>query len=176
MSLRCLKDIFFIGGTLHQIGERIQVRADKRKVKWFFGEWWGVKTLISKKSGSSFPKIAAAAILLGPKKLRVLVMSQCDITRHELSDGSWRILELLGRMYSTYFWFTSYIPPINNKLGPTTIAPMASKNLDSKTIGSSIQSSFEISGAKSWEGREPTNSVRMSSSPAIVPASLWSTE
>ena len=34
-----------------------------------------------------------------------------------------------------------YIPPINNKLGPTNMAAMASK-----TIGSSIQSSFEISG------------------------------
>ena len=34
-----------------------------------------------------------------------------------------------------------YIPPINNKLGPTE-APMASKNLGSKTIGSSIQSFF----------------------------------
>jgi len=33
-----------------------------------------------------------------------------------------------------------YIPPINNKLGPTNMAAMASK-----TIGSSIQSSFEIS-------------------------------
>ena len=34
-----------------------------------------------------------------------------------------------------------YIPPIDNKLGPTIMAAMASK-----TIGSSIQSSFEISG------------------------------
>jgi len=73
------------------------------------------------------PKIAAAAILLGPKRLRVLRNSQCDITRHGLSDGSLRILELLGGMYSTYFWFMSYIPPINNKLGPINMAPMASK-------------------------------------------------
>ena len=34
-----------------------------------------------------------------------------------------------------------YYPPINNKLGPTNMAAMGSK-----TIGSSIQSSFEVSG------------------------------
>ena len=85
------------------------------------------------------PKNAAAATLLGPKKLQM--MSQCEITRQGLSDARLRIFELLGGMYSTCFWFMIYIPPINNKLGPTNMAAMASK-----TIGSSIQSSFEISG------------------------------
>ena len=85
------------------------------------------------------PKNAAAATLLGPKKLQM--MSQCEITRQGLSDARSRIFELLGGMHSTCFWFMIYIPPINNKLGPTNMATMASK-----TIGSSIQSSFEISG------------------------------
>ena len=70
-------------------------------------------------------KIAAAAILLGPKKLRVLVRSQSEITRHGLSNASLTILELLGGIYATYFWFMIYIPPINNKLGPTNMAPVA---------------------------------------------------
>ena len=91
------------------------------------------KTLISKKDWIELlfkkwsQKIAAAAILLGPKKLRVLMMSQCEITRHGLSDASLRMFELLGGMHSTCFWFMVYIPPINNKLGPTNMAPMASK-------------------------------------------------
>ena len=43
-----------------------------------------------KKTGSSFYclKISAAAILLGPKKRRVLVTSQYEITRHGLSNAS----------------------------------------------------------------------------------------
>ena len=39
-----------------------------------------------------------------------------------------RILELRGGMYSTYFYCMIYIRPIkSNKLGPTNMAPMASK-------------------------------------------------
>ena len=91
-----------------------------------------VRALISKKDWIELllfkkwsQKIAAAATLLGPKKL--LMMSQCEITRYGLSDASLRIFELLGGMHSTCFWFMVYIPPINNKLGPTNMAPMASK-------------------------------------------------
>ena len=87
-----------------------------------------------KKTGSSFYRfknwsqnISAAAILLGPKKLRILVRSQCQVTRLWLSNASLRILELLGGMYSTYFSLMLYIPSINNKLGPTNMALMASK-------------------------------------------------
>ena len=68
-----------------------------------------------------------AAILLGPKKLRVLEMNQCEVTPRGLSSARLRISELLGRMHSTLVLFMVYIPPINNKLGPTNMAPMASK-------------------------------------------------
>ena len=48
-------------------------------------------------------KISAVAILLGPKRLWILVRSQCEITQHGLSNATLRILELLGGIYSTYF-------------------------------------------------------------------------
>ena len=48
-------------------------------------------------------QITAAAILLGPKNLRVPAKNQCEITRHVFPNASLRILELLGGMYSTYF-------------------------------------------------------------------------
>ena len=57
-----------------------------------------IELLLFKKWGRKF---AAAAILLGPKKVRVLVRSQCEITQHELSNASLRIFELLGGMHST---------------------------------------------------------------------------
>jgi len=70
----------------------------------------GILLKLKKKAGSSFccleneaKKISAAAILLGPKKLRVLVKSQWEITRHGLSNARLKMLELLGGMYSTYF-------------------------------------------------------------------------
>ena len=72
-------------------------------------------------------KISAAAILPGPKTLQVLVRNQCEITRHGLSNASLEILELPGGIYSTYFKFMVHILPINNKLGPINVAPMASK-------------------------------------------------
>ena len=50
-----------------------------------------------------------------------------EITRHGLSNATLRILELLGGMFSIYFSFMDCIPPINNKLGPTNMAPMVSK-------------------------------------------------
>ena len=39
----------------------------------------------------------------------------------------WGFLSNLEGMHSTYFLFLGYIPPINIKLGPTNMAPMASK-------------------------------------------------
>ena len=83
-----------------------------------------IKLLLFKKWSH---KIAAAVILLGPKRLRVLVMSQCEITPRGLSNARLRIFELLGGMHSICVRFMVYIPPINNKLGPTNMAPMASK-------------------------------------------------
>ena len=47
-----------------------------------------IKLLLFKKWSQ---KIAAAALLLGPKKLRVLVMSQCEITPRGLSNARLRI-------------------------------------------------------------------------------------
>ena len=70
---------------------------------------WYLNTELKEKTGSSFyclneaKKISAAAILLGPKRLRVLVRSLCEITWHELSNASLRILELLGGIYSICF-------------------------------------------------------------------------
>ena len=61
-------------------------------------KYWIELLLFEKRS----QKIAAAAILVGPKARRILVRSQCEITRHGLSDGSLRILEPLGGMHSTY--------------------------------------------------------------------------
>ena len=73
------------------------------------------------------PKNFSAAILPGPKTLRVLVRSQCEITRYGLSNASLGISELLGGIYSAYFKFMVHILPINKKLGPTNVTPMASK-------------------------------------------------
>ena len=53
----------------------------------------------------------------------------CEITRHGLSTAcaTLRILEILGGMFSLFFSFMDCIPPINNKLGLTNMAPMVSK-------------------------------------------------
>ena len=40
-----------------------------------------------------------------------------------------------------------YTPPINNRLGPTNMAPMGCKTI---VVGSSIQSFFEIGGSGLW--------------------------
>ena len=56
-----------------------------------------------------------------------------------------RILELVGGLYSTYFQFMGFIPPINNN-GSHQYGADGFKHWGSKTIGGSIQSFFEISG------------------------------
>ena len=71
-------------------------------------------------------KIAAAAILLGPKKLRILVRSRCKITRHGLSNASVGFLSYLEVCIPHAFdlWFIVLL--LITKWGPTNMAPMAS--------------------------------------------------
>ena len=128
--------------------------------------------LILKKTGSSFhylkhkaKKTSAAAILLGPKELRVLVRSQCEITRRGLSNASLRILEVHEGMYSTHLLFMVYIPPISNKLDRT-------KNLGSRTIGSSIQSFLRSVDSTFFKAADPSGLIlcACASSPLRVSA------
>ena len=118
-----------------------------------------VQPLISKKDWIELllfkkwsQKIAAAAILLGPKKLRVLEMSQREITPRGLSNVRLRIFELLGGMHSNmrliYGLHSSYQYQVGSyqygadgfkNLGSNTTTNLGS---NTSTIVSSIQSFF----------------------------------